>query len=131
MYINFPTVFFHFKNVAVSHATGLSQKRPMDVFRNGDPLMGPDGKIVRTSVCDEIDESVKRAAAIEQQLAQSKVFFLFSFTNIQSTFFDKIRYIPQPHIIQVIYFMKFILLNVNMVSHFFFYRISMKPMSSS
>lgn len=63
------------QNVRVLHAApGPGPKRkPSDVFKNGDPLMGNDGKIVRTSVCDEIDESVKRAAAIEEQLAKPKV----------------------------------------------------------
>ena len=40
-----------------------------------DPFIGPDGKPVKTSVCDDIEESVKRAADIEKQLKDSKVFF--------------------------------------------------------
>lgn len=80
------------QNVRVLHAApGPGPKRkPSDVFKNGDPLMGNDGKIVRTSVCDEIDESVKRAAAIEEQLAKPKVnihvFFYYFFKIFKGTF---------------------------------------------
>lgn len=35
--------------------------------------IGPDGEILKTSVCDEIEESVKKAAQIEQELANTKV----------------------------------------------------------
>ena len=37
--------------------------------------IGPDGKVLKTSVCDEIEASVRKAAEIEQQLARSKVTF--------------------------------------------------------
>lgn len=33
----------------------------------------PDGKTMKTSVCDAIEESVRRAAAIENELALAKV----------------------------------------------------------
>lgn len=37
------------------------------------PPLGPDGMPAKTSVCNEIDESVKRAESIEKQMAKSKV----------------------------------------------------------
>lgn len=35
--------------------------------------LGPDGKPMRTSVCEEIERSVDRALQIEKQLSSSKV----------------------------------------------------------
>lgn len=43
------------------------------------PCIGPDGLPMKTSVCDDIEESVKRAANIEQQLALGKVKPSFSY----------------------------------------------------
>ena len=40
---------------------------------------GPDGVLLKTSVCDEIEESVKKAAEIEKQLANSKVLVSVTF----------------------------------------------------
>ena len=37
------------------------------------PLLGPEGNPMKTSVCDQIQESMKRGADIEEQLANSKV----------------------------------------------------------
>lgn len=72
-YMNFIT---YLQNVTVCHAVGDPKaKKPLHVFQAGDPLMGPDGKIIRTSVCQEIEDSVKRASAIEEQLAKSKVIY--------------------------------------------------------
>lgn len=34
---------------------------------------GPDGAVLKTSVCDEIEESVLKAEKIEMEIANSKV----------------------------------------------------------
>lgn len=37
------------------------------------PPIGPDGMTIKTSVCDEINQSVQRATDIENKLSNSKV----------------------------------------------------------
>ena len=41
--------------------------------RSPEPPTGPDGNRLITSVCHEIDESVRKAASIEKQLQYAKV----------------------------------------------------------
>ena len=41
--------------------------------RSPEAPVGPDGNPLKTSVCDEIDESVNKAAKIENELQNAKV----------------------------------------------------------
>lgn len=47
------------------------------IFPRIDPCVGapigPDGNVLKTSVCFDIEESVRKAAKIEEELANSKV----------------------------------------------------------
>lgn len=51
----------------------LRQKAGQVFSRAPEAPIGPDGKPFRTSVCQDIDESVKKAAMIEEQLRDAKV----------------------------------------------------------
>lgn len=66
---------FYLQHVQVSHATDGSS--PKFVFLRPPPVTdaayGPDGRVLRTSVCADIEESVQRAAAIEKELSNPKV----------------------------------------------------------
>lgn len=42
------------------------------------PCLGPDGLPMKTSVCDDIEQSVMRASNIEKQLAVGQVFQYYS-----------------------------------------------------
>lgn len=65
-------ILFLFQNVKVSHATPSSLNvLPRPIV--GTPAYGPDGVVLKTSVCDEIEESVRRAEQIEIDLANVKV----------------------------------------------------------
>lgn len=74
------SISIHFQHVQVSHAMTEDAKlkasllfaHPSSIL----PALGPDGNPLKTSVCDEIEESVKRAAQIEKQLQHSKVLYL-------------------------------------------------------
>lgn len=41
--------------------------------RSPEAPVGPDGMVLKTSVCDEIEDSVRKAADIEKQLQNAKV----------------------------------------------------------
>lgn len=50
------------------------QPKTFDSQESHAPL-GPDGNPIKTSVCDEIQESVEKAAKMETQMANMKVAF--------------------------------------------------------
>lgn len=64
------------QHVEVNHSlSGEAREQASNAFgRSTEPLIGNDGTVLKTSVCDEIHESVKKAQQIEQQLQNSKVF---------------------------------------------------------
>ena len=71
------------QNVQVSHAACEDLKAQMFGWQSSTlPCLGPDGMPVKTSVCDDIDESVRRASNIEQQLASAKVKFKYTLKAI-------------------------------------------------
>lgn len=85
---------FEFQNVKVSHAACDDLKAQMfGGLSSFAPCIGPDGMPMKTSACNDIEESVQRAANIEQQLASAKVnyskeFRIYLIGNIV-IFFDK------------------------------------------
>lgn len=81
-------VFNKFQNVKVTHALNSlndeSRARAKSLF-SGQPVppVGNDGRPLKTSVCDEIQQSVDRAEKIEKHIANSKV--LSTNTNLYSS----------------------------------------------
>ena len=63
----------------MSHATNVENSNgnqtltSLGLSRPPIAPLGNDGKPLRTSVCDEIDDSIRKAAKIEQELQNSKV----------------------------------------------------------
>lgn len=51
----------------------MPPKTNLALLRSPTAPLGPDGTPLRTSVCDEIEESVRKAASIEKQLQNAKV----------------------------------------------------------
>ena len=63
-----------FQNVEISHAINEELKSKINsALGMVTPLLGPDGRPMKTSVCDQIKESVERAEEIEKQIANAKV----------------------------------------------------------
>lgn len=71
-YFPFP---FHIQHVQVQLEAGddLLKKTNLVFSRSPPTPIGRDGKPLRTSVCNEIEDSVAKASNIERQLQNSKV----------------------------------------------------------
>ena len=73
------------QHVSISHATSVeNSKQPVSSLGISRPPVAPldsEGNPLKTSVCDEIEESVTKASKIEQQLRNSKVNSTFYFIS--------------------------------------------------
>ena len=87
---NRPIIYiFFFQNVEVTYSIPTGST-PNLTFQRQEPYvgapLGPDGTVLKTSVCDDIEESVKRAAKIEEELANSKVSYkIYYIKNLTET----------------------------------------------
>ena len=57
----------------MENVENLREKTQQIFARSPEVPLGPDGNPLKTSVCNEIEESVKKAAHIEVQLQNAKV----------------------------------------------------------
>lgn len=71
-YVNY--YYYTFQHVKVSHRTSEVDDNFSSLLLSGLPPLGPDGKPMKTSVCDEIKESVDKAAEIERKLEKVIIF---------------------------------------------------------